>query len=156
MKEKNHLEREYLVFMFGEERYAVRVEKVREVIAYTRITRIPRTEVYVCGVVNIRGAVVTVIDLKLDFGLGRTAVAQETSIIVIELTDGDGIMPVGILADSVQSVVSLRDDAIQTAPRLDSTANAELIDGIAQYEDRFIIVLDIENAIRKETLKEAV
>jgi purine-binding chemotaxis protein CheW len=153
---KNLKEREYLVFMFNTERYAVCVEKVREVIAYTSITRIPRTEEYIRGVVNIRGSVVPVIDLKLDFGLGATVISQGTSIIVIELADGSGVMPVGILADSVQSVVGLTDEMIGPAPRISAGADADLIEAIGKYEEQFIIILDIEKAIRKDVLKEAV
>ena len=110
--------RQYLTFKLGEEVFATDVAQVREVLDFTTITKFPRTPEFMSGVINLRGNVVPVVDLRLCFEMSRTEKTVNTCIIVVEvLLDGESTV-IGALADSVEEVVDLEPDQIQPAPRI--------------------------------------
>lgn len=135
----------FLTFTLAEEQYAVDVIQVREVLSEMTLTVIPRMPDYLKGVINIRGSVVPVVDLRTKLGLPVMDSTLDTSIIVMDLNSADGrnTVTAGCLADSVQEVVDIPGEHIEPAPRLGTTVDAQFMRGLAKKDDRFIILLDI-------------
>lgn len=136
--------RQYLTFKLADEIFAVDVAKVREILEWTSITRIPQTPEYMCGVINLRGSVVPVIDLKQKFGMVVTEKTVNTCIIVVEVLQGDETLILGSLADSVQEVFELEPSQIEPPPRIGTGLNTEFIEGMGKHGDTFIMILDID------------
>ena len=144
---------QYLTFTLAEEQYAIEVGKVKEVLEFTTVTKVPRTLDFMRGVINLRGSVVPVIDLRLKFGMGPTEKTIDTSVVVIEISIADEIVVVGTLADSVQEVISLDAEQIEPPPRIGTRINADFIKGIGkQNDERFIIILDIDRIFSDEEI----
>jgi purine-binding chemotaxis protein CheW len=143
---------QYLTFTLDEEQYAISVAKVREVLEHTKITKLPRTAEFMKGIINLRGAGVPVIDLRLKFGLPETPITKDTSIIVMEVESLDGNVVVGALADSVHEVVDIEESAIEPAPRFGTRLSAEFIKGVGKKEELFIIILDIDRIFNAEEI----
>jgi len=135
---------QYLTFTLHDEHYAVSVGKVREVLEYTRITKLPRTADFMKGIINLRGKGVPVIDLRLKFGMDETPVAKDTAIIVLDVEGDSGEVIVGALADSVH------EDRIEPAPRFGTKLAAEFIDGIGKRDDSFIVILNIDRIFNSD------
>jgi purine-binding chemotaxis protein CheW len=143
---------QYLTFKLGEEMFALDIAKVREVLDFTSVTRVPRTPGFMRGVINLRGSVVPVVDLRLKFGMTRTESGVNTCIIITEvIVDGDRTV-LGALADSVQEVIDLVPGDISPAPRIGTRINTEFIQGMGKRDDRFIILLDIDRVFSTEEL----
>lgn len=143
---------QYLTFTLDRELYAMDIAKVREVLEYTDITRVPRTPEFMRGVINVRGRAVPVVDLRLKFGLSKTTQTVNTCIIIMEV-DMDGESTVlGALADSVQEVFNLEPDQIEPAPRLGTRIKTEFIEGMGKQGDEFIIILNIDRVFSVEEL----
>lgn len=142
---------QYLTFTLDEEQYALSVLKVREVLEYTRITKIPKTADYMKGVINLRGQGVPVIDLRSKFGLPEIDNTKSTSIIVMEVqgAGGEGVV-LGALADSVQEVIELEPSQIEPAPRFGTRLATEFILGMGKKDEKFIIILDIDKIFNSE------
>jgi purine-binding chemotaxis protein CheW len=143
---------QYLTFTLDNEQYAIGVAKVREVLEYTKITKLPRTAVFMKGIINLRGAGVPVIDLRLKFGLPETPITKHTSIIVMEVESQDGAVIVGALADAVHEVVDIDEASIEPAPRFGTRLAAEFIKGVGKKDDLFIILLDIDRIFNAEEI----
>jgi purine-binding chemotaxis protein CheW len=135
---------QYLTFRLGDEVFALDITKVREVLDFTTVTRVPRTPEFMRGVINLRGSVVPVVDLRLKFGMSRTENTVNTCIIIVEvMVDGDTTV-LGALADSVQEVIDLGPENIEPAPRIGTKLRTEFITGMGKQNDRFVIILDID------------
>ena len=144
--------RQYLTFTLDKELYAMDIAKVREVLEYTEITRVPRTPEFLRGVINVRGRAVPVVDMRLKFGMTRTEPTVNTCIIISEVElDGESTV-LGALADSVQEVFDLEPDQIEPAPRLGARINSEFIDGMGKQGEDFIIILNIDKVFSAEEL----
>jgi len=136
--------RQYLTFKLGDEIFALDVAKVREVLDFTTVTRVPRTPEFMRGVINLRGSVVPVVDLRLTFGMSRTEKTVNTCIVVVEVSlDGDSVI-VGALADSVEEVIDLEPDQIEAPPTIGASVKTEFIQGIGKRDAGFLIILDID------------
>jgi purine-binding chemotaxis protein CheW len=155
---------QFLTFTLAEEQYAVDVVQVREVLSELPLTVIPRMPEYLKGVINIRGNVVPVVDLRTKFGLAEVEKTVDTSIIVMDLRAGagggpggstvaaeDSMITVGCLADSVQEVVDIADESIEPPPTLGTSIDARFIRGLGKKDERFIIMLDIDRVFQAET-----
>jgi len=143
---------QYLTFKLGEEMFALDIAKVREVLDFTTVTRVPRTPEFMRGVINLRGSVVPVVDLRLKFGMTRTESGVNTCIIITEVTvDGDRTV-LGALADSVQEVIDLVPGDVSPAPRIGTRINTEFIRGMGKRDDRFIILLDVDRVFSTDEL----
>ncbi len=143
---------QYLTFKLDEEVFGLAIGKVREVLDFTTVTRMPQTPAYMRGVINLRGSVVPVIDLNLKFGMKQTEKTVNTCIIIVEIeTDGEVIV-LGALADSVEEVVELEPDQIEPAPKIGTKLNTEFIKGMGKQEDIFIILLNIDKVFSYEEL----
>ena len=143
---------QFLTFTLDNEQYAIGVAKVREVLEHTKITKLPRTAVFMKGIINLRGAGVPVIDLRLKFGLPETPITKDTSIIVMEVESQDGAVVVGALADAVHEVIEIDEKSIEPAPRFGTRLAAEFIKGVGKKDDLFIILLDIDRIFNAEEI----
>ncbi|HXV21977.1 MAG TPA: chemotaxis protein CheW [Desulfuromonadales bacterium] len=147
-----NMTRQYLTFRLGEETFAVDVTKAREVLDFIPPTRVPQTPGYMLGVINLRGSVVPVVDLRLKFGLAATATTRDTCIIVLEITaDGEATI-VGAVADSVQEVLELEAEQIEPPPRIGTRLKTEFIRGMGNHDGRFLILLDIDRVFSTDEL----
>jgi purine-binding chemotaxis protein CheW len=134
----------YLTFILDEELYGLNIHLVREVLEFTPITRMPMTAEFMRGVINVRGHVVPVVDLRRKFGLAATAQTVNTCIIIVELeVDGES-STMGALVDGVQEVLDIQPAQIEAAPRMGTKINTRFIQGIGKLGDRFVILLDIQ------------
>ena len=143
---------QYLTFKLSDEVYALDIAKVREVLDFTTVTKVPRTPGFMRGVINLRGSVVPVVDLRLKFGMTRTENGVNTCVIITEVTvDGDTTV-LGALADSVQEVLDLEPGSIAPAPRLGTKLRTDFIKGMGKRDDRFVIILDIDKVFSADEL----
>jgi purine-binding chemotaxis protein CheW len=143
---------QYLTFKLADEVYALDIGKVREVLDFTTVTKVPRTPDFMRGVINLRGSVVPVVDLRLKFGMTMTDKTVNTCVIITEVTvDGETTI-LGALSDSVQEVLDLDADHISPAPRIGTKLKTEFIKGMGKRDDRFIIILDIDKVFSVEEL----
>ncbi len=144
--------RQYLTFKLGEEVFGLDVGKVREILDFTTITKVPRTPEFMRGVINLRGSVVPVVDMRVKFGMSATEKTVNTCIVVAEVElEGDAIV-LGALVDSVQEVFELEPNQIEPAPRIGTRLKTEFIKGMGKRDDRFIILLDVDKAFSAEEL----
>ncbi len=143
---------QYLTFTLDNEQYAVEVNKVKEVLEYTEVTKVPRTQEFMRGVINLRGSVVPVVDLRLKFDMGKTEQTIDTSIVVLEVVIDDDTVTIGALADSVQEVIGLNDSQIEPAPSIGTKIDNRFIRGIGKLSEQFIIILDIDRIFRDEEI----
>lgn len=144
--------RQYLTFKLGDEVYATDVAKVREVLDFTTITKIPRTPDFMSGVINLRGNVVPVVDLRLCFEMSKTEKTVNTCVVVVEMfLDGEATI-IGALADSVEEVIDLEPDQIQPAPKIGTQIRTDFIKGMGKRDAQFIMILDIDRIFSAEEL----
>lgn len=141
-----------LTFVLDSEIFAVDVAKVREILDLTAITKVPQTPDFMRGVINLRGSVVPVVDMRLKFGMTETEKTVNTCIIVMEIALGEDSAVVGALADSVREVLELEPDSIEPAPRMGCGLNTDFLKGMGKYNERFIMVLDIDSVFADEEL----
>lgn len=142
---------QYLTFTLGDELFAIGIVQVREVLDYTQITRVPRMPDYMRGVINLRGNVVPVIDLRLSLGMGAIEKTVNTCIMIVEVAVNGKVVMVGMLADSVHEVIELDAAGIQPPPRLGARLKAEYIKGMGKRDDdTFMILLDIDKVLSDE------
>jgi purine-binding chemotaxis protein CheW len=144
---------QYLTFKLSDEIFAVEVAKVREILEYINITKVPRTPEFMRGVINVRGSVVPVLDLRLKFGMSVTEQSINTCIIVLEIYFEGETTILGALADSVQEVIELEPDQIEPAPKIGTQLKTEFIKGIGKRENEFIMILDIDKVFSTEELQ---
>ncbi|MCX5814808.1 MAG: chemotaxis protein CheW [Proteobacteria bacterium] len=144
--------RQYLTFQLGEEVFGVDVTHVREILEFTTVTKVPRTPEFMRGVINLRGSVVPVLDMRLKFGMTRTDKTVDTCIIVVEVSFEEETTIIGALVDSVQEVFELEPDQIEPAPKIGIQLKTEFIRGMGKRDDHFIIILDINKVFSSEEL----
>ncbi len=143
---------QYLTFKLADEVFALDVAKVREILEITAITKVPQTPAFMRGVINLRGSVVPVIDMRLKFGMSPIEQTVNTCIIVVEISmDGDTTV-LGALADSVQEVVEMEPDSIEPAPHIGTRLNTEFIKGMGKVDGRFVMILDIDRVFSSDEL----
>jgi purine-binding chemotaxis protein CheW len=143
---------QYLTFTLAGEQYAVEVNKVKEVLEYTSVTKVPRTLEFMRGVINLRGSVVPVIDLRLKFDLGETEKSIDTAIIVMEVDISGETVVLGTLADSVQEVIGMDESQIEPAPSIGTSIKTDFIRGIGKQDEQFIMILDIDAVFSEEEI----
>lgn len=148
--------RQYLTFRIGNEDFALDVANAREILEFTVVTKVPRTPEYMRGVINLRGSVVPVVDMRLKFGLSETEKTINTCVIVVEVILEGTITIMGALVDSVQEVFELEPDQIEPPPRIGTKLNTEFIKGMGRRNDHFIILLDVDKLFSSEELASTV
>jgi purine-binding chemotaxis protein CheW len=140
-------EGKYLTFSLASEEYGIGILKVREIIGMMSITPVPQTPEFVKGVINLRGKVIPVIDLRLRFGLEATAYTERTCIIVVEIHGESGSVPMGIVVDAVSEVLNIRGVDIENTPTFGVKLNTDFILGMAKTEGGVKILLDIDKVL---------
>ncbi|MCM0081970.1 chemotaxis protein CheW [Geomonas sp. Red32] len=135
---------QYLTFKLEEEMFALEIAKVREVLDFTTTTKVPQTPDYMRGVINLRGSVVPVLDLRQKFGMARAEKTVNTCVIIVEVElDGEKVV-MGAMADAVQEVLDLEASQIEPPPRIGTRLNIDFLKGMGKHNDQFIIILDID------------
>jgi purine-binding chemotaxis protein CheW len=141
----------YLTFVLGEQSFAVDVTRVEVVLESMPITRVPKAPRHLRGVINYRGSVIPVADIRTRFGEGSPRYGPGSSIIVLQLKYGQDDITIGMLADSVSEVVDIEADRIERPPEVGSRIDDTIVAGIARKGDEFIVLLDIDKAFKAET-----
>ncbi|MBB1540808.1 MAG: chemotaxis protein CheW [Bacteroidia bacterium] len=140
----------YLTFKLGEEEFAAHVGKVLNILEMTKITEVPKSPDYMKGVINLRGSVLPVIDTRIKFGMTPTEYTPNTCIVVMDIDmDGDSIH-VGALVDSVQAVLEIEDTQILPPPSIGHKYRSEFIEGVANINDSFIMILNMDEVFSSE------
>jgi len=135
---------QYLTFTLAEEVFAIDISQVREVLDYTTVTKVPRTPPFMRGVINLRGNVVPVVDMRVKFDMTAADTTVNTCIIIVEINVDDETTILGAMADSVQEVLELEPGQIEPPPRIGTRLNTEFIHGMGKRGDQFIMILDID------------
>ena len=143
-------EGKYLTFTLAEEEYGIGILKIKEIIGMLPITSVPQTPDFVKGVINLRGKVIPVIDLRLRFGMGEIDYTERTCIIVVEIDSQAGTVLIGIVVDSVSEVLNVKGDDIADTPTFGTKLNTEYILGMAKMEGGVKILLDIDRVLSGE------
>lgn len=137
----------YLTFSLTAEEYGVPVLKVREIIKMMDITVVPQVPHYVRGVINLRGKVITVIDLRLKFGFAAQEQTDETAIVVVEVKVDGGKVLMGVVVDSVSDVLNIQADEIEDTPAFGDRVSTDYLCGMAKVKGRVKILLDLDRAL---------
>lgn len=145
-------EGKYLTFMLAEEEYGIGILKIREIIGMMPVTPVPQTPDYVKGVINLRGKVIPVVDLRLRFGIKEIEYTERTCIIVVEIESSAGIVQIGIVVDAVSEVLNIRGEDIEETPTFGTKLDIDYILGMAKMEGRVKILLDIDRALNAEEI----
>ena len=142
----------YITFFLDNEEYGVEIEKVREIIGIMDITPIPNTPKYIRGVLNLRGKVIPVIDLRLKFGMDFRDYEDRTSIIVMEIDLNGRKSPIGTVVDMVSEVLQISEEDLEDTPFFGVDINTEFILGMAKVKNSVKILLDIDKVLTAEEL----
>ena len=143
---------QYLTFKLDEEVFALEIGKVREVLDFTDVTKVPQTPHFMRGVINLRGSVVPVVDMRVKFSMSEAEATVNTCIIITEVVmDGEPSV-LGALVDSVQEVLDLDPDQIEPPPRIGTKLDTEFIRGMGKHNDDFIIILDINRVFSADEI----
>jgi purine-binding chemotaxis protein CheW len=143
---------QYLTFKLEEEVFALDIGKVREVLDFTAVTKVPQTPDFMLGVINLRGSVVPVVDMRLKFGMTRTETTVNTCFIIVEIAIDGETTVLGALVDSVQEVMDLDPDQIEPPPRIGTRLKTRFIKGMGKRDNQFIIILDIDKVFSADEL----
>lgn len=143
---------QYLTFTLGGEMFALAILNVKEIIEYGSITEIPMMPTFIRGVINLRGAVVPVIDLACRFGGQPTQVARRTCIIIVELIEGDQKHDIGVMVDAVSEVLEIAAAEIEPPPAFGARIRADFISGMGKVGGKFVILLDIGHVLSVEEI----
>ncbi|PLX67704.1 MAG: chemotaxis protein CheW [Denitrovibrio sp.] len=143
-----------LTFELDKDIFGVDITSIREVLDFTNLTRVPQTPSYMKGVINLRGGVVPVIDLKEKFSMGTTVKTVNTCIIILEVDIGEEVVVLGALADSVDEVVDFSSDNVEPAPKIGTNLKTEFIKGMAKRNDDFVIILNVNSVFSDEDIKD--
>ncbi len=143
-------EGKYLTFVLANEEYGISILKIKEIIGMMKITSIPQTPEFVKGVVNLRGKVIPVLDLRLKFDMNATNYSERTCIIVVEILGTSNNIYIGCVVDSVSEVLNIRSDDVEDTPGFGSNLDTNYILGMAKTEDNVKILLDIDKVLSSE------
>jgi len=142
----------YLTFGLGDEQYGVEILQVREIIGLMDITAVPRTPAFMRGVINLRGKVIPVIDLRIKFGMDRVQGTEQTCIIVLDITTRNIPVKMGIIVDSVSEVLDINAEDIEETPDFGELVETDFIKGIAKTKGGVKILLNIEKVLTTEEI----
>lgn len=143
---------QYLTFSLGGEVFALGILNVKEIIEFGNVTEIPMMPAFIRGVINLRGAVVPVIDLSARFGGAASTVSRRTCIIIVELNDGDERQDLGVIVDAVNEVLEIPRAEIEPPPTFGAKIRADFIQGMGKVEGRFVIILNVDRVLSTEEI----
>ena len=139
---------EFLVFTLGSEEYGIDILKVQEIRGYDNVTRIANAPDFIKGVINLRGIIVPIVDMRIRFNLGRVTYDQQTVVIILNVAH----RVVGMVVDGVSDVLTLAAGAIMPAPEFGSTLTAEFVTGLGTVDGRMLILMDIEKLMTSQEM----
>lgn len=142
-------DRKVIVFQLGEEEYAVDVKQVGSIERVLPITRVPKTPSYVKGVINLRGVVTPIIDLRLRFGMGEGEIGEASRILIVNVDQ----MDVGLIVDAANDVIDIPLEKIESAGEVIDSANIDYIEGVAKLGSRLLILLDLHKVLEKDKVQ---
>ena len=145
-----HTLKQYLTFGLDREIFALDIGKVREVLEFTEVSKLPRTPDYMKGVINIRGHAIPVVDMRSKLGMEQAGQTVDTCIIILDVLFENGAHTVGAVVDSVREVIDISRDTIEPPPSLGSSIDASYIEGLGHQGDQFIILLDVDSVFANE------
>lgn len=151
-KEQHHDSRQFLTFLLGEEIYGVDILKVQEIKGWTPVTAIPNAPSYVKGVLNLRGEIVSIYDIRLRFNLDKADYKATTVIIVLTINSEDRERTVGVVVDGVWDVVNVRDEEIKDTPEFGDNVDTRFISGLASIDNRNVVLLNSDRLFTQEEL----
>ncbi len=143
-------EGKYLTFSLAGEEYGIGILKVKEIIGMMTITTVPQTPAFVKGVINLRGKVIPVVDLRLRFGMEEIEYNDRTCIVVVEISSDSGTVMIGIVVDSVSEVLNIKGGDIEETPTFGTKLKTDYILGMAKMESSVKILLDIDQVLSRE------
>ncbi len=143
----------YLTFTLADEEYGIGILKVKEIIGMMPITSVPRTPDFVKGVINLRGKVIPVIDLRLKFRMDAIPYTDRTCIIVVEIDSDDMTIQIGIVVDAVSEVLNIKEEEIENAPSFGTSINMDYILGMAKIDSGVKILLDIDKVLSAKEIQ---
>ena len=144
--------RQFLTFLVGTESFAMPIASIREIIEFGGLTEVPLMPDFLRGVINLRGAIVPIIDLADRFGHGLSPLGARTCIVIVEILDEDETHLMGALVDAVSAVVEIEADALRQAPAFGSRVRSEFIEDMARLDERFITLLRMEQVLSVEQI----
>jgi purine-binding chemotaxis protein CheW len=145
-------QQQYLTFMLAGEEYAITIPNVRQIVEYHTVTRVPKTPKWTRGVINLRGAVVPVVDIAVKFGLEERPVTRTTCIIIIETRSADQNATIGVIADAVSQVIDLRRADIYEPPSFGTRVQVDYLLGMVPMGSKFVLLLNLEKVLSTEEL----
>jgi purine-binding chemotaxis protein CheW len=143
---------QYLTFMLGGEVFAIGILHIKEIIEYGQLTTVPMMPDSIRGVINLRGAVVPVIDLARRFGGRRSDVTRRSCIVILELETEDETQVIGVVVDAVNEVLEIAPAEIEPPPAFGARIRTDFIAGMGKVQDRFVIILNVDNVLSSEDL----
>jgi len=143
-------EQKFIVFQLADEEYAVPVEQVGSIERISSITRVPQTKSYVKGVINLRGVITPLIDLRIRFGLDEQETTDRSRIIIVQVEE----MEVGLIVDSANDVLDIPLNQIEEAPEVIGSVHVDFIDGVIKVEDRLLVLLNLQKVLSDEDIEE--
>ena len=143
---------QYLTFRLDKEIFAADVARVQEVLEFSEITKIPQTPRFMPGVINVRGSVVPIVNMRIKFGMPETEKTVDTCIIVVEVALNGETVILGAMVDSVQEVIELEPEHIEPPPKIGIHLDTEFIKGMGKLYDQFVIMLDINKVFTSQEL----
>lgn len=143
---------QYLTFSLGGEAFAIGILAIKEIIELGRVTDVPMMPACVRGVINLRGAVVPVVDLAVRFGRAATVPTRRTCVVIVEVASADGPQVLGVMVDSVSSVVDIGADLVEPAPAFGTHLKSEFISGMGKVDGGFVIILDADKVLSTDDI----
>lgn len=138
---------QYLTFILGREVFAINILNIKEIIEYGNLTEVPKMPVFIRGVINLRGAVVPVIDMAARFDKPSSEITRKTCIVIIEIEHDDAKQVVGVMVDAVNEVLDIAPSEIEPAPSFGANIRADFIEGMGKIEGRFVILLNVNRVL---------
>ena len=144
---------QYLTFVLGVETFAIGIMAIKEIIEYSSLTEVPMMPTYVRGVINLRGAVVPVLDLPVRFGKAASAVTKRTCIVIIEVVLGSDRHVLGLVVDAVNAVLDVPPGDIEPPPAFGASIRTEFIRGMVKVNNKFVILVDIDHVLAADEMQ---
>jgi len=145
-------EDQFLTFLLGNEMFAIDILGIKEIIEYGDLTSVPMMPTFIRGVINLRGAVVPVVDLSARFGRAGSSVTRRTCIVIIETGNEVEKQDIGVVVDAVSEVIEIPSEEIEPPPSFGSRLRAEFISGMGKVKDKFVIILDVNKVLSVDEL----
>jgi purine-binding chemotaxis protein CheW len=143
---------QYLTFMLSGEMFSIGILNIKEIIEYGQLTEVPMMPAFIRGVINLRGRVVPVVDLSVRFGREATTVGKRTSIVIIEVQNGDERHDIGVLVDAVSEVLAIPASEIEPPPSFGANIRADFISGMGKVNGKFVIILNADRVLSLDEL----